>query len=320
MIPIVGAWPEETLTLSRATSPKIKDTADRLLESCWRIGFSSAGRLSKRFVQKAITQWFSPGEQRVLVIAPHPDDEVVGCAGTILRHKAAGDSVCVLYVTDGRRSRAGGLGPQEMAWRRREEVNKVAGILGIDRMVWLGFPEGEWATGDLEKSLRTLVDSWLPHLVYAPSRVDFHPEHHKVAYGLAHWPGLQGCAGPAPVLRVYQVQVPLTPVLANLVVPTGEISTRILAAFTAYTTQWDSIARTLRSRAYGARFYGIPLQAEEFWQMPALQYARLHSAPCEQWSGSAFRSLRFRSAGDPLAYLYGLAERRRLAHMAEANL
>ena len=38
---------------------------------------------------------------RILVLAPHPDDEVFGCAGAIMRHVAAGDSVRVAVVTDG---------------------------------------------------------------------------------------------------------------------------------------------------------------------------------------------------------------------------
>ena len=53
--------------------------------------------------------WQPVGGQRVLVVAPHPDDEALGCGGTIMRHIASGDSVAVLIVTDGRRSRAHNL-------------------------------------------------------------------------------------------------------------------------------------------------------------------------------------------------------------------
>src|SRR5438874_10765646 len=73
----------------------------------------------------------SPGEQRVLVVAAHPDDETIGCFATILSHLESGDAVRVLVVTDGSGSRAGGLGHErqrgvEMARRRGLEVGEVA--------------------------------------------------------------------------------------------------------------------------------------------------------------------------------------------------
>src|SRR5436190_201557 len=57
----------------------------------------------------------SPGGQRAVVVAAHPDDETIGCVGTMVRHLASGDTVCVLMVTDGSGSRAGGLPAGEMA-------------------------------------------------------------------------------------------------------------------------------------------------------------------------------------------------------------
>src|SRR5262245_2441565 len=44
-----------------------------------------------------------PGGQRVLVLAPHPDDEVIGCGGTLYKHTRAGHAVTVVYMTDGRK-------------------------------------------------------------------------------------------------------------------------------------------------------------------------------------------------------------------------
>src|SRR5687767_6864064 len=49
------------------------------------------------------------GHDRVMVVAPHPDDETLGCGGTIAKHAAAGDQVEVLIITDGGASRARGL-------------------------------------------------------------------------------------------------------------------------------------------------------------------------------------------------------------------
>ena len=50
------------------------------------------------------------GPRRVLVVAPHPDDETVGAGGVAALHVAAGDAVTVVVATDGGASRAEGLG------------------------------------------------------------------------------------------------------------------------------------------------------------------------------------------------------------------
>ncbi|HEY5624375.1 MAG TPA: PIG-L family deacetylase, partial [Gammaproteobacteria bacterium] len=65
------------------------------------------------------------------MIAPHPDDEVLGCGGTMARHLAAGDHVHVVVVTDGRRSRVAGLKPEAVAEVRRQEATNAASLLGV---------------------------------------------------------------------------------------------------------------------------------------------------------------------------------------------
>src|SRR5262245_198206 len=187
-----------------------RDLVNAVVEQTWAIGFAAAGRVARPTVRR----WSSPGQQRVLAVAPHPDDEACGCGGTLVRHKRRGDRVCVAYITDGRRSRALGLAPDEMARRRRQEAEAGARILDVDRLAWLGAPEGEWSAEQLQPALRALIERFAPDVIYAPSRIDFHPEHHKAAYALAL---ALAATALAPRVRVYQVQVPLTPILTNLV-------------------------------------------------------------------------------------------------------
>src|SRR5262245_9956792 len=285
------------------------------VEGVWALGFILLGRCFR----PPVTYWSSPGSQRILVIAPHPDDEAAGCAGTLVRHKKCGDEVCIVYITDGRRSRALGLGPEAMAARRREEAEAGARALGIDRFEWFGFPEGEWTVGQLQPRLQALIKEFVPHIIYAPSRIDFHPEHQKVAYALAQFLSIEPVESPTLQIRIYQIHVPLTPALTNLVVDTSDVATESAAALSVYVTQYESISRTVRQRRYAARFYGIENQAEEFWQMTARRYCLLHSLPPTHWSAHTFRGLRFRPFSDPLAYLQGLSERQRLAGLTQST-
>jgi len=276
-------------------------------EGAWSLVFGALGRV----VRPSVAWWSSTGGRRALVVAPHPDDEVAGCGGTILLHRRSGDDVAIVFVTDGRQSRALGLGPEEMARRRRLEAHASARALELAHVEWLGFPEGGWDDAELQRALRTVLEDMAPDVLYAPSRIDFHPEHYRVARCVAAT--LSGLRAPARVVRVCQLQVPLTPVLVNLVASTGAVMEASTAAMWQYETQIGSLLRCLRMKRYAARFYGLPRQAEEFWELTPEQYCLLHREPPARALVRTFRGTRAFALTDPLAYLRGRAERRRLA-------
>ena len=68
--------------------------------------------------------------KRVMVISPHPDDESIGCGGTICGHVAAGDTVHVELLTSGEKG-GHGLSEHETALKREAEAQSAAKILGI---------------------------------------------------------------------------------------------------------------------------------------------------------------------------------------------
>jgi len=246
----------------------------------------------------------------VLVIATHPDDEI-GCGGTLLLHRRARDEVHVAYVTDGRASRAGGLGPDDMAMRRKQEADAVAPLFGLAGSIWLGFREGEWDEARFVERLRALLRERSPHVIYVPSQVDFHPEHIRVARCVATALGDDGGAR----IRASQLQVPLTPVLTNLVAPIGAVDPELRSIMQCYATQLRSIERCIRMKWYAAAFYGLDEPAEEFWDMDAATFRRVHATPGPV---GVFRSVRARAFTDPLAYLRGLHARRALLTITRA--
>jgi LmbE family N-acetylglucosaminyl deacetylase len=287
----------------------MRDAAMRSVEGFWAAWFALAGQVAR----PAVAVWSSPGGQRILAIAPHPDDEAIGCGGTLARHNASGDHIWIAYITDGRSSRDSGLGPDEMTGRRRQEAEASARALGVGRVEWFGLPEGEWTVEQLQPGLRALLGRVSPDVVYAPSRIDYHPEHYQAARALAA--ALDEPAGARMRVRVYQVHVPLTPILTNLVSDLSSVAHESAAALSAYATQRRSVVRVFRLRRYAAAFYGLGRQAEEFWELPADRYCALHMAPM-RWSWRMFRGVRFYPWSDPLAYLVALAERRRAARLA----
>jgi LmbE family N-acetylglucosaminyl deacetylase len=278
-----------------------------LIESFWRCGFLAAGRLTRSRAQP----WWTTGRERVLVIAPHPDDEAIACAGTILRHVAAGDAVVIGIATDGRLARVAAANPEEVAALRKNEALLAARRLGVERLEWLGLPEGVWDLLELTERLRALLVQHEPTIVYAPSRVDFHPEHFAVAHALARALDSLVDSGTRARLRVFQVQVPLTRILTNVVADVSGVLAESAAAMRAYGSQFASFESVDRRRHYAALAHRCRGPVEEFWELSAQGYAALHREPAAEWAGR-FRRMRRFAWTDPLAYLFGNVERRRL--------
>ncbi len=200
-----------------------------------------------------------------------------------------------------------------MATTRRDEMEAAAACLDVE-LDWIGLPEGEWRPADLEGRLGQVIGRFRPDIIYAPSRIDFHPEHLKVARALARSLNAADSRQPAPELRIYGVQVPLTPLLANLVVEVGRSEGRLHDALAAHRSQRPSLDPCLRHRRYLGQLYGLA-GAEEFWRLTAEQYERLHRDANARPPERAFRGLRYYAWSDPLAYLRGLEERRRSARL-----
>jgi LmbE family N-acetylglucosaminyl deacetylase len=267
-----------------------------------------------RSIRPSCAAWSSPGRQRVLTVAPHPDDEAIGCAGTLLRHHACGDHTCIAIATDGRRSRAV---PEAnaMARLRHAEAQQAARLMHADRFEWLGLAEGDWQPAEMAELLRALIIDWRPTLIYAPSRVDFHPEHLAVAHALALALDATPEITANAQMRVYQVQVPLTRALINLYADVSEWSEGRARVLGAYASQAGSITSGERLKRYSALAHGGVQHMESFWQLSAASYAALHRGAPRGWPNT-FRGLRNFPLSDPLAWLSGNRERHRIASLA----
>jgi hypothetical protein len=108
------------------------------------------------------------------------------------------------------------------------------------------------------------------------------------------------------------VQVPLTACIANLVADVSPLIARCEAILRVYMSQSGSMERAWRLRRYSASWHGIATQAEEFLELSARQYIALHCAPPAMWP-AVFRGMRNFPMTDPLAFLAGMHERRRIS-------
>jgi len=109
--------------------------------------------------------------ERVLVVAAHPDDVDFGAAGTVATWTSAGVAVSYCIVTDGA---AGSADPdidlESLAETRQGEQRKAAAEVGVDEVVFLGYPDGRLTVSmDLRRDLSRVIRQVRPERVVAQS-------------------------------------------------------------------------------------------------------------------------------------------------------
>ena len=113
----------------------------------------------------------------ILVIAPHPDDETLGCGGTLLKHRARGDDIHWAIIT--------GISEEE-GWAksrvdaRRQEIRSVAQAYGFTSVSQLDFPAKKLdrvSMSDLVGAISAVVAEVRPHTVYLNTATDIHTDH-----------------------------------------------------------------------------------------------------------------------------------------------
>ena len=116
----------------------------------------------------------------VLVIAPHPDDETLGCAGTLLRHINEGHNVYWLIGTTIHESQGYSLDAVET---RKTEIKKVAKLFGFSGYKQIKFKTTEldqYPLGELISKIGSYVNEIKPNTLYLPYRNDVHSDHARI--------------------------------------------------------------------------------------------------------------------------------------------
>ncbi len=112
---------------------------------------------------------------RVLVFAPHQDDETIGCGGTLALLQKQGCKIKVVFVTDG--SGAGSLPEGTVAIRRKEAIAALA-VIGVDDLVFLDEPDGNFrSTIEFEQKTIKILNQFSPNWIFMPSVLDYHRDH-----------------------------------------------------------------------------------------------------------------------------------------------
>ncbi len=120
-------------------------------------------------------------KKKILVIAAHPDDEVLGCGATMAKHVADGDEVHVLIVAEGLRSR--GEASEAELKRLKDTAHKANHLLGVKTVNFLELPDNRLDSIDrldLIQKLEPFVGAQNPDLIYTHHECDLNVDHRRV--------------------------------------------------------------------------------------------------------------------------------------------
>lgn len=139
---------------------------------------------------QAETAVYHDFHKTALILAPHPDDETLGCGGLIRQKRQAGAQVWVVFVSDGRHSHSHLMPALELAERRHQEALAACAVLGVDQehVIWLGVEDGQiqGAIDTLQPRIRQLLQTHQPDELFIPLPNDGPSDHEATAQlGLA---------------------------------------------------------------------------------------------------------------------------------------
>jgi N-acetylglucosamine malate deacetylase 1 len=119
--------------------------------------------------------------KKVLVVSAHPDDEVLGAGGSLVKHRNSGDQIYWLIITTGMESQGF---TKEQIDSRQKEIEKVEKQIGIEKTYKLGYPTMQLSSSDLPELVSKVSDVFndcQPNTIYSLNRSDAHSDHRVIS-------------------------------------------------------------------------------------------------------------------------------------------
>ena len=115
-------------------------------------------------------------KDKILVVAVHPDDETLGCGGTLLKHKAKGDKVHWLICTNLNKNHVYHV-------KREKEIQKVSKLFNFDSVHQLKFETKKidhYSISQIIDEISKVIKYLKPNTIYLPFKEDIHTDHKKI--------------------------------------------------------------------------------------------------------------------------------------------
>jgi LmbE family N-acetylglucosaminyl deacetylase len=123
-----------------------------------------------------MTDFAPPPARKVLLVSPHPDDECLGCAGTMFLYTEKGVDVCLVIISTGEKLE---VGPENIGEIRRAEATEAAALIGIKTTLFLNLPDEKLneCKEQIKEKLTGIIKDFKPDIVFVPFPLDPHRDH-----------------------------------------------------------------------------------------------------------------------------------------------
>lgn len=148
-----------------------------------RVGVRNAARHSLEFFHRQASSSLSDEELRAsaLVVAPHPDDETLGCGGTVALKRRHGAQVTVVFMTDGSGSHSALLDRETLRLQRQQEGRAACQALGVDSgdVFFFDYCDGALSASEeaAQSRLAALIEERRPAQLFVPFQIGEHVDH-----------------------------------------------------------------------------------------------------------------------------------------------
>jgi LmbE family N-acetylglucosaminyl deacetylase len=212
-------------------------------------------------------------QRRVMVIAPHMDDEVIGCGGTLLLHRTLKSEVRVVFVSDSSGAVDDPGRARNLRDIRRAEMIKVRDVLALGSVAELGFADGSLVSHEEAIAVRLAEElrTFRPEQLLCPFPADGHADHQATAAALGRATRLAGWNG--EVLG-YEVWSTLWPNMAVDIGAVADEKARLIRMYASQIGDRDYVSAVLGLNRYRGMQHRVEL-AEAFHRCDAVQFRAL---------------------------------------------
>jgi LmbE family N-acetylglucosaminyl deacetylase len=162
-----------------------------------------------------------PFGNKSIVLAPHPDDETLGCGGTIKLLLNSKKQVKIIFLTSGEKADPSHPESEMRSMREKEAFNALK-VLGVSDYEFFRFPDRELQINykDAFERLLKVTEHYKPDTLYSPSMVELNPDHRITASLAMDIQKIKSKSTDSIKIVFYEVAIPLRP---NLLVDISEI-------------------------------------------------------------------------------------------------
>src|SRR5436305_9125817 len=219
--------------------------------------------------------------ERLLVVAPHPDDEVIACGGLVAQHLRENRNVRIVIATNGAEQGDGAS--------REEESRRGVAILGESAEIeFLGFPD-RGLGDDVGDRLHDTLRSFLPDLVLVPSPIEIHPDHVALSRAFCELIQRDGTLFAELALATvafYEVSQPIRPNALVDITDVAIVKWNAIEAHASQTAVRDYAAYARGLNAYRSMTLPDAKFAEGYWTIAlatlrTMSFAQLREAVAE---------------------------------------